>query len=378
MNKYGIYSLCYLIVIILISGCNGGSGGGSDVTTRSYYLGFTDFPYDATLTAVADTWDVLNMDADMVTMHFDDGIPWQEALDGENTHTSYTANYNQTFLDSLNYKQSQIPVGHIVYLAVTPLNFNRDGLAAHRGAAANEPLTSPWDGYALDSPDVVTAYNEHCENMISLFHPDYFAYAIEANILYTQDSVQWPAFVNLAQATYTAIKANHPDLPVFVSLQASFFHGDESGQTTAIQQILPYTDYIAVSAYPYTSYADPVDIPADFYTSVAALAPDKPFAIAETAWPAEDVTSPYPVTISETPQRQQAYLQRLLADADSLHAEFINWFFTRDYDDFWNNYLSTDSNAALIRLWKDTGLYDGAGTARPALADWQAALATSH
>jgi hypothetical protein len=265
-----------------------------------------------------------------------------------------------------------------VYLAVTPLNFFRNGLALHRGANGNETLTSPWDGYALDNPDVITAYVAHCENMISIFHPDYFAYAIEANMLYTQDSAQWPAFVNLAQATYTAIKASHPDLPVFVSLQASFFHSDESGQTAAIQQILPYTDFITVSAYPYTSYADPANIPADFYTSVAALASDKPFAFAETAWPAENVTSPYPVDITETPQRQQAYLQRLLADADSLHAKFINWFFTRDYDDFWNNYLSTDSNANIIRLWKDTGLYDGAGNARPALTDWQAALVTSH
>jgi hypothetical protein len=370
MSKYGIYGFCYLIAMTLLSACAGGSGDGGAATTRSYYLGFTDFPYDATLTAVTDTWDVLNQDADMVTLHFDDGIPWQEALAG----SSYDANY----LNSLNSKQSQIPAGHIVYLAVTPLSFGRDGLAAHRGAASNETLTPPWDGYALDSPDVVTAFIAHCETMISLFQPDYFAYAIEANILYTQDSSQWPAFVNLAQATYTAIKASHPDLPVFVSLQASFFHGDESGQTTAIQQILPYTDFIAVSAYPYTSYANPADIPANFYSSVAALAADKPFAIAETAWPAEDVTSPYPLTINETQQRQQAYLQRLLADADSLDAKFINWFFTRDYDDMWDSILQYDSNAALLRLWKDTGLYDGTGNGRPALADWQAALAIPH
>lgn len=380
MNKYGIYGFCYLLAMVLLSGCYNGSGGGggNDATTRSYYLGFTDFPYDATVTAVTDTWNVLDQDADMVTMHFDDGIPWQEALDGVNNSTSYTLNYDPNFLNNLNYKQSQIPPGHIVYLAVTPLNFYRDGLAPHRGAAGNETLTPPWDGYALDSPDVVTAFIAHCENMISLFNPDYFAYAIEANILYATDASQWSAFVNLAQATYSAIKARHPDLPVFVSLQASFFHGDESGQTAAIQQILPYTDFIAVSAYPYSSYADPADIPADFYTSVAALAADKPFAIAETAWPAEDVTSPYPVTISETPQRQQAYLQRLLADADSLDAKFINWFFTRDYDDMWDSTLQYDSDAALLRLWKDTGLYDGAGNARLALTDWQAALATPH
>lgn len=38
-----------------------------------------------------------------------------------------------------------------------------------------------WDAYAFDHPDLIAAFTAHCENMITGFTPDYFAYAIEEN-----------------------------------------------------------------------------------------------------------------------------------------------------------------------------------------------------
>lgn len=40
------------------------------------------------------------------------------------------------------------------------------------------------------------------------------------------------------------------------------------------------------------------------------LAPLKPFAVAETAWPAEDVTAPYPVFIPASDEAQRLYVER--------------------------------------------------------------------
>ena len=114
---------------------------------------------------------------------------------------------------------------------------------------------------------------------------------------------------------------------------------------------------------------------ANYFTELANLASNKPFAIAETAWPAEDVTAPYPVLIPATEATQQAYLERLLADSDSLSAAFVCWFFTRDFDDFWESDLQFNAIAPTIRLWKDTGLYDGKGNTRPALILWREYLA---
>ena len=100
-------------------------------------------------------------------------------------------------------------------------------------------------------------------------------------------------------------------------------------------------------------------------------------AIAETAWPAEDVEDinhPGHIIAVENPQRQQQYIQRLISEMEELDGRFITLFFTRDFDDFWETDLQYDPNAQLIRTWRDTGLYDGQGNPRPALDLWRAAL----
>jgi len=237
--------------------------------------------------AVESAYDVIASDADMIVQHFDDGVPWQEALDNADHGTTYRDTYATNLLNDLDYKLAHDPAGHVLYLAVTPLGPMRDGLALRRGAGADEALTPPWDGYGLDNPAVITAYTQHCINMIEHFHPDYFAYAIEANLLAYADSLnatdKWPAFVNLAAAVYPALKARYPDLPIFISLQVGTFHADVAAQSTTINQVLPYTDYMGISAYPYTETPDPADLPDDYFSQLTDLAPTKPVAIAETA-----------------------------------------------------------------------------------------------
>jgi hypothetical protein len=229
----------------------------------------------------------------------------------------------------------------------------------------------PWDTRSFDDPEVIAAFLNYCERMIATFSPDFFTYAIEANMLATQAPELWPAFVRLAEAVYVRLEANYPDLPTFLTLQADFYHADPVGQSSAIGEILPFTDFIAVSTYPFSTEPDPRLIRSDHFTALAALAPAKPFAISETAWPAEDVTEPYPVFIPADEENQRLYVERLLGEADALSAVFVNWFFTRDFDELWRSSLRFSDQAALVRLWKDTGLYAGDGRPRPALTPWR-------
>lgn len=379
--RFWIISLAFL----LLMSCSGGDGHTEDTSieteARSFYMGFTPFPHAFSVAAVEAAYDVISRDADMIVQHFDDGIPWQEALDNANNATSYRETYAANYLSDLDYKLQHNPTGHILYLAVTPLGPFREGLALHRGNNGNEPLTPPWDSYSLDHPDVAKAYIRHCLNMIEHFDPDYFAYAIEANILAFYDQQngtnKWAQFVNLVKDVYTAIKLEYPNLPIFISLQIGFFHTAAAEQTMAIDQILPYTDYMAISSYAYTDTSDPADLPADYFSKLTDLATTKPVAIAETAWPAEDVedvNNPGTIIAAENPQRQQQYIQRLIDEMDKLEGRFMTLFFTRDYDDFWESDLQYSPDAQLIRTWRDTGLYDGQGNPRPALDTWLQAL----
>ena len=146
-------------------------------------------------------------------------------------------------------------------------------------------------------------------------------------------------------------------------------------QTRAIAELLPYADMVAISAYPFTQQPDPQALRPDLFSALAGLAPGKRVAVAETGWPAESVGAPYPIPIPASDETQRLYVERLLADADRLEAAFVMWFFTRDYDGFWESDIQFLPEAPLLRLWKDCGLYAGDGRARSGLAVWRRALA---
>lgn len=337
---------------------------------RTYAIGVTDFPHASTTEAIHQAWDVIAADCDLAVLHFDGGVPWQEALDG--------APYPPSFQQSIDLKLSRLPGGHVVYLAITPINSGRSGLAGYVGGAGNQPLPPPWDEYDFDEPDVVDAYVAHCGDMIELFRPDYFAYAIEANMLAYYGEQHWETFLSLAAAVYTTVKSTHPGLPVFVTLQADTYHNATTEQAAAISQLLFYTDMIAVSGYPFTArLADPTLLRSDYFSALADLSPGKPFAVAETAWPAEDITEPAleEFRIEADQATQLAYLERVVEDCDYLNARFICWFFSRDYDEAWEDYFQFWPDAPTFRIWRDTGLYNGYGDPRPSLAAWHQALA---
>ena len=334
--------------------------------TRAFRLGLTPFPFAGTPESFLEAFSLVAENADLAVHHFDDGVPWPEALAG----TPYAADLEGELAARARFSPDGMPR----FVALTPIAFERNGLAPYRGAAGNQPLPAEWQGRAFDDPDVIAAYLSHAQRLIDELDPDYLVYAIEANMLADLAPEQWPAFVAFAEAVYPALKAANPGLPVFVTIQADWYHGDPAAQAAAIAEILPYTDLMALSSYGYAGGFDPVAQP-DYFAAVAALAPEKPVAVAETGWPAEDVGPPYPQTIPADPAAQDRYLEWLLAQATELDMVFVTWFLPRDLDAFWDAGLAGLPNAATLRLFRDIGLLDGAGAPRPALDRWRAALA---
>lgn len=354
-----------LSLLPFLTSCGNIVGGGA--SSRTYVMGFTAFPHANLDSAVLDAWDAIAVSGDLAVIHEDGGIPWQEALDG----TPYDASYAWW----LDYVQSLIPSGHAVYLAVTPISASRNGLALYRSIGANEPLPSPWNTYTFDEPDVMEAFANHCLNMIDIYDPDYFALAIEANMLAGLSPGEWQPFLTLLDHVYAAIKSEHPFLPIFATIQIDYYYSDVGSQTVPVSELLFYSDMVAASSYSFDRFGGDTDaIPVDYFTTIANLSPGKPFAIAETTWPAEPIDDPYPVYIPATEATQQDYVERLLADCDELSAAFICWFLVRDFDDFWESDLQYYPDASTIRYWKDCGLYDGDGNGRPALTSWMQTL----
>ena len=354
---------------LFLSGC-GGSGSSDDpapAATRPFYMGFTPWPYDATSNAVNDTYTKIQDNGDMVAHHLDGGIPWQEALAGSSYHASVEA--------ELNTRLSQTQSGKVIYLAVGSLNNDRSDLAGHWGAGTGEPLSPPWNGYAFDHPDVISAYINFSLDLIQRFNPSYFNYAIEINELMVKNPTAFDSFVTFAQQVYTTIKAAHPSLPIMVSLALKTPGSAEMlTAQTGFARIKDYVDLVGISSYGYVFYShadkgDPANLPSDWLSQISVIAPGKPVAVAETGWIAEDLVIPaFGINENGNASLQDAYLQQLFEQAGTLDAEFLIWFFIVDFDAMWSSVLGSDD---LARIWRDTGLYDETLQPREGLARWQ-------
>ena len=351
-------------------------------------MGFTPFPYDADpatiSTVVDDIYARLADDADLVTHHFDAGVPWNAALTDSYPYSSH-------IMGDWALRKGLTPAGHKVYVSVTPINLARDSLALLRDTADDMPLASPFDTHAangdFDHIDVRTAYLNYCKRVIQYFNPDYLAIGIEVTLLRKHtDSATWLKYKALNDFVYTNLKTLYPDLPVFVSVSPiemvsgyplglpAEFSGDPAGyeasQRAALADVMAASDYYAISLYPYLTAFNNSPYPADFLDTLFSLS-SKPLAIAETGMLAESITA-FSTLFSGSVTLQDDYLADLLDSAQARNAEFINWFILQDYDRLCS-FLGGCSDTEV--LWRDSGLYDGFGNIRPAYTRWTDRLA---
>ncbi len=331
---------------------------------RSFYMGFTPFPYDFTTDAINYTYDLINEKGDIIAHHLDEGIPWTEALNDEP--------YHQNVINQINIRLDETEEGKKIYLAVTPISQGRDALALYWGEEENMTLPAGWETKEFDDPDVITAYLNYCRYMIGEFQPDFFAYGIEVNDLYLNSPDLFDNYLNFINSVYSSLKGDFPDLPVFLSFSVSELTEDS---LIAIEDLIPYTDYMAVSYYPYMGgITNPVDIPDNWYQPLIDIAQGKPFAVAETGFLAETlILDDYNLILEGKPIWQNNYLDRLLQDMNEIDAELLIWFVFRDYDLAWEEIKNLGFDE-LFKIWKDTGLVSGDGTDRIAMDVWKSWL----
>ena len=141
--------------------------------TRPFQMGFTPWPYEATLEAVDWVYTEIQRQGDLVDQHIMGGIPWQEALEG--------ASYADAVENELAFRlaRSNKPI----YLAIDSLSNLRDGLAPYWSTSDNQPLPPPWDGRDFDHPEVAQAYISFATDLIERFDPIAFNYGTEASEL---------------------------------------------------------------------------------------------------------------------------------------------------------------------------------------------------
>ena len=75
------------------------------------------------------------------------------------------------------------------------------------------------------------------------------------------------------------------------------------------------------------------------------------------------------VTLRGTPEKQAAYTRTLLALAERKRFQFVVLFIHQDYDRLWDTIKATAPE--LFMAWRDCGLLDEHGHARPSYTVWR-------
>lgn len=349
--------------------------------TRSCLMGMTTFPYDYTIEAMDETLAFVGLNADLIAFHHDGGVPWPEALAGDGS-------YHPSVIAEIDREALAASSSHRVFVSVTPTDQNRNAqLASYWGADHGLPLPPEWQNKTLDDPEVVEAYTNWCRYLINRLDPDYFAFTIEASFGLTGiDDPGFGQLLAMASQVYPVLKAENPGLPVFMTFTTTTLAADQTAYFEEVGALLPYSDILAVSVYPYGLFLpggidvheDPATIPAEYLSALAALAPGMPLGIAETGFPAQDVVIPeWGIDLAGSEQWQSDYVQKLMTDCDALGAEFVIWFLPRDHDllnqRLMNLGIPLDPFAHFF--WRDDGLLAGNGDERPALTTWRDWLA---
>ena len=335
--------------------------------SRPFAMGFSRWPPDATIEAIAAMNAFLAEHADLTLLHFDNGVPWPEALANEPFSDFVQADWESN--------KAAVPPDHRLFVAITPLNMDRDGMAPYRGDQDNQPLPEAWRSLALDHPDVLQAYPTYARRVVEFFDPDYLAIGIEVNLALLKDPQLWEAYLVLHRSTYAGLKAAYPDLPILASVSLPHLRGeqddaDPQAQQSAVAELIPYLDVLGLSVYPYSWAYDGDGAPPEDYFD-PALAMGKPVAVTETGMPTQDFTAfliPYRFEV----EHQTNYIDFLLRQAAEHEFVFVvNWAnidFDRLLDDL--PILLRD----LARFWAYTGLQTSDGCDKPALSIWDAYL----
>jgi hypothetical protein len=331
---------------------------------RSFHLGFTPDDLLSTPEVGKVVYETLSRHADLVAFHLGHGVPWEEALNEQPFPPAV-----EQYLAKWSRLKARLRGDQTVYLALTPLKLQRNGIAAYWGG--DEAGVQKWKSQTFDAPETILAYTRFCRRMIRRFKPDYFAYGVEANMLADANPRKFEQFRVLAKQVYETLKAENPKLPIFLTFQIDLYHKHRAGQRPVITKLLPYSDFIAVSTYPYMEGYAPETLPKDWFADVAALDPRKPFAIAETGFIAEESYHNWQngKTVEGSEEGQAAYVRCLLRCANRQQARFVVWFFPQDVDEFWKG-LTNPLMKWFVKIWRDSGLVDGNGRERKGLREW--------
>jgi hypothetical protein len=344
----------------VLAGC-GGSDDGDPILTpqkfRAWRLGFSPIPPRYSVQAVLQGIDLWSTRAEVAIIHED--LPWADLLAG----LSPDAIIDRDKQSLVNYLRGK-------GLALFYMLDLTDGLSRAEEAPALRTA-----GRSLQEPAVQQLARAWGLAVQRRLTPEYLGLAAETNLIRAAAPAGlYQAVRQVANDTSTALSAAGASSRRFVSVQVETAWGRLGGTNAPYVGVeqdfidFPFVQALGLSSYPYLAYAQPEDLPADYYSRLRGSR-SLPMLVVEGGWSSASVG-----TVTSSPDAQARYITRHADLLDSVGAVACLQLQFADVD-----------IAALppplppnLPLFVSIGLADSQFNAKPALARWDSLFARTR
>ena len=342
-----------LLAALLLAGCGGGAPDRAPVPVpapapetgdpRPFALGFAAVPPRLTEAAYATVFARAEAAGEVILIQR--AVPWAEVRAGATfaPETAATIAREGELIDRH---------GLEVMFAIDPW----DPLS--RGRLAGE---APGEGFA--DAAVVEAYLTYVDRVVEAYSPRWLALAVEIDGVLRARSEELAPFREAYGRAYERVKARSPQTQVFVTFQ---FEGLQAllpwapapaQQWGLLLRFLPQLDLLAVSSFPSFLYPFAADIPSGYFSRLATFG--KPVALTPVGY----ATAPGRGGVTfGTPEGQQRFVERILAEADAQEWALVIWVAEQD-----PGFAQEPPYDLVNRM----GLRDTGGALKPAWQVWQ-------
>lgn len=337
-------------------GATPGDGPGPEVVRpepagdpRGARIGFSALPVERTTESYIQAFATAAQYGDLVLVQRN--VPWADFMPGGriSQDTTDTTRLETSLLDQYEHLR--------VFYAIDPTDGD-----VQRTRIANLP-TSVDPAVGFNDAKLREAFIAYTAYVVTNYRPAYLALGVEVNMLYERKPDQFAAFVSLYKEAYAVAKGNDPNVKVFPTFQLEDLEGTFEDIHPAHWEVLDAfagsMDVLAVSTYPYLGDANSASsIREDYYTQLRAHF-DGEIAIAETAYPSAPVEGE---SVVGTEEDQQAYLARVLGDAEANGFAFVVWLAALD---------PSFAGGGAASVFRDVGLRRSDGANKLAWTTWE-------
>lgn len=315
---------------------------------RNPKIGFSSIPPERTSEAYIQAFATAAQYGDAILIQRTP--PWEEFMPG-GTVSRETA-------DSTRVERELVDqYGLTLFYAIDPT----DGVVQRSRLANLPPDIDPQEGFTNE--DVRAAFVAYAAYVARNYQPDYLALGVEINMTYERAPEQYEAFSTLYDEAYQVVKGNSPNTKVFPTWQLEDLEGSfgdvHPPRWELVNAFAGRMDVLAISTYPFLGdVRSATEVRADYYSQLPTHWEGE-IIIAETAHPSAPVEGRVNVG---TEGDQQAYLSRLLREANELDFGMVIWFAALD---------PAFAGTGATSVFKDIGLRRADGSNKLAWTLWE-------